>query len=377
MSSARSRLAIEPGLVHAGVERARSRRPPPPPTRCSAARRATAAAGAGARRRAAAARRGRPRACGRERSSRQHLMHRVGRQPRARTRKERRWPPTSTRRPRPRASRASTSRRWRAASATPRSATTPPTRSAHIHGVGRADGRPRRASAFFAELFDAFPDWRFEVVETRGRGRRRGGALARPRRPSPGRAASWASSPTARASTSRASTSLRVRDGRIARNDAYMNGAELARQLGALPPQGSATEERMATAFNLTTRVKRRLVERPRARGRRRLGRARRLPGQGDERLPRARRRRRDALRRGHQGDDRRRRGRGRLAGRHHARRCSATGTPTTAASRPYLGVPGAAATPTTARTPRATAACATSTSPSSSRTPSPPSPTC
>ena len=56
---------------------------------------------------------------------------------------------------------------------------------------------------------------------------------------------------------------LRVRDGRIARNDAYMNGAELARQLGALPPQGSATEERMATAFNLTTRVKRRLSTGP------------------------------------------------------------------------------------------------------------------
>ena len=43
-----------------------------------------------------------------------------------------------------------------------------------------------------------------------------------------------------------------------------MNGAELARQLGALPPQGSAAEARMATAFNLTTRVKRRLASGPR-----------------------------------------------------------------------------------------------------------------
>ena len=32
---------------------------------------------------------------------------------------------------------------------------------------------------------------------------------------------------------------LTIRDGRIQRNDAYMNGAELARQLGALPPAGS------------------------------------------------------------------------------------------------------------------------------------------
>ena len=31
---------------------------------------------------------------------------------------------------------------------------------------------------------------------------------------------------------------LTIRDGRIQRNDAYMNGAEMARQLGALPPAG-------------------------------------------------------------------------------------------------------------------------------------------
>jgi glyoxylase-like metal-dependent hydrolase (beta-lactamase superfamily II) len=42
-----------------------------------------------------------------------------------------------------------------------------------------------------------------------------------------------------------------------------MNGAELARQLGALPPQGSSTEERMAKAFNMRTRVRRRLTSEP------------------------------------------------------------------------------------------------------------------
>ena len=91
---------------------------------------------------------------------------------------------------------------------------------------------------------------------------------------------------------------VRVRYGRITVIDAYMNGAELARQLGALPPQGSATEERMAKAFNLTTRVKRRLASGPEpvadgvwvVRGG--------LPTKESERLPRPRRRRRDALRR-------------------------------------------------------------------------------
>jgi glyoxylase-like metal-dependent hydrolase (beta-lactamase superfamily II) len=53
---------------------------------------------------------------------------------------------------------------------------------------------------------------------------------------------------------------VRVGDGRITAIDAYLDGADLARQLGALPPQGSTAEARMAQAFNLTTRVKRRIA---------------------------------------------------------------------------------------------------------------------
>ena len=36
---------------------------------------------------------------------------------------------------------------------------------AHVHGVVGPTGRAGMA-AFFADLFDAFPDWRFAVVET-------------------------------------------------------------------------------------------------------------------------------------------------------------------------------------------------------------------
>jgi hydroxyacylglutathione hydrolase len=39
-----------------------------------------------------------------------------------------------------------------------------------------------------------------------------------------------------------------------------MNGADLARQLGALPPRGSGTEAGMVKVFNLRTRLKRRMV---------------------------------------------------------------------------------------------------------------------
>jgi hydroxyacylglutathione hydrolase len=42
-----------------------------------------------------------------------------------------------------------------------------------------------------------------------------------------------------------------------------MNGAELARQLGALPPAGSTADQRLAKAFNLRTRAKRMVVGDP------------------------------------------------------------------------------------------------------------------
>jgi steroid delta-isomerase-like uncharacterized protein len=52
---------------------------------------------------------------------------------------------------------------------------------------------------------------------------------------------------------------LTVRDGKIVHNDAYMNGMQLARQLGMLPPQGSGQERAMIGAVNAKTRLARRL----------------------------------------------------------------------------------------------------------------------
>jgi steroid delta-isomerase-like uncharacterized protein len=46
-----------------------------------------------------------------------------------------------------------------------------------------------------------------------------------------------------------------IRDGLLHRNDAYMNAAEMARQLGALPPQGSLAEKAATGAVNLRTRL--------------------------------------------------------------------------------------------------------------------------
>jgi hypothetical protein len=63
---------------------------------------------------------------------------------------------------------------------------------------------------------------------------------------------------------------LTVRNGRIHRNDAYMNAADMARQLGALPPQGSAGERAATALLNLRTRLAERLGRGPAGPGPRR-----------------------------------------------------------------------------------------------------------
>jgi len=51
---------------------------------------------------------------------------------------------------------------------------------------------------------------------------------------------------------------LTVREGRIQHNDAYVNGLQMARQLGLLPAQGSGQERAMVATVNARTRLTRR-----------------------------------------------------------------------------------------------------------------------
>lgn len=51
---------------------------------------------------------------------------------------------------------------------------------------------------------------------------------------------------------------IRVAGGLIAENNAYTDNTTVGRQLGLLPPAGSAAEQRMTTAFNAKTNVERR-----------------------------------------------------------------------------------------------------------------------
>jgi predicted ester cyclase len=107
---------------------------------------------------------------------------------------------------------------------------------------------------WFGNLFRAFPDWKFEVldivtegdraaVEWRARGTFTGDARFE------GMEANGASVDV------QGCDLVRVRDGKMVDNQAYSSGTEIARQLGALPPQGSAAERGMTAALNLKTRA--------------------------------------------------------------------------------------------------------------------------
>ena len=51
---------------------------------------------------------------------------------------------------------------------------------------------------------------------------------------------------------------MQVRDGLLRYNTIYYDGASFARQIGLLPPEGSAADRAMLAAFNAKTRVTRR-----------------------------------------------------------------------------------------------------------------------
>ena len=46
-----------------------------------------------------------------------------------------------------------------------------------------------------------------------------------------------------------------MRDGLIQANDAFTDSMTFARQVGMMPPQGSAAEQRLTGAFNVKTRL--------------------------------------------------------------------------------------------------------------------------
>jgi predicted ester cyclase len=122
-----------------------------------------------------------------------------------------------------------------------------------IHGVAVLTA-PGTYSEWFGNLFAAFPDFRFEVLEVVA-----DDTKAAVRWRATGSFTGDATFEGLRANGAELAVEgfdlLTVEDDKIVSNEAYMNAAEMARQLGALPPQGSAPEKAMTGLLNLKTRA--------------------------------------------------------------------------------------------------------------------------
>lgn len=103
--------------------------------------------------------------------------------------------------------------------------------------------------AFFGSLFAAAPDFTFEILSVTAQ---KDTAATRyvARATFDGSGKFEGLSPNGAVVAVEGCDVTEVADGLIVANHGYLNGAELARQLGALPPQGSIAERGMTSALN-------------------------------------------------------------------------------------------------------------------------------
>jgi steroid delta-isomerase-like uncharacterized protein len=113
---------------------------------------------------------------------------------------------------------------------------------------------PGTYRAWFGDLFRAFPNFEFEIVEIVAEGEK-AAVRWRANGTFDGDAKFEGMDPNGARVAVQGCDVLTVRDGRIQHNDAYMNGAEMMRQLGALPPEGSLAEKATLAALNVKTRL--------------------------------------------------------------------------------------------------------------------------
>ena len=126
-------------------------------------------------------------------------------------------------------------------------------------GVDRLVGQqdliaPDGVTDYFGELFRAFPDFRFEVLDTttaRSRCAVRWRASAT--FAGPGRFQGFA--PNGARIELEGCDVVTVSNDLITHNDAYIDSGEIARQLGFLPPAGSRAEARLTKLANVRTRI--------------------------------------------------------------------------------------------------------------------------
>jgi steroid delta-isomerase-like uncharacterized protein len=126
----------------------------------------------------------------------------------------------------------------------------------HDHIASQVDAvGPNAVRAYFTELFTAFPDFALTVQTT----------VAQDDKVAVHWTASatmtgplWGLEPTGAHVEIEGIDLLRAADGKLVRNDAVPDGMALARQIGLVPPAGSALEGKLFAAFNARTRASRR-----------------------------------------------------------------------------------------------------------------------
>jgi glyoxylase-like metal-dependent hydrolase (beta-lactamase superfamily II)/predicted ester cyclase len=111
---------------------------------------------------------------------------------------------------------------------------------------------------YFSALFAAFPDFKLEVLDlTTGRNRsavrwRATGTFAGP-------GSFQGFSPNGASIDIEGCDVVTVADDKIQHNDAFLDGSDLARQLGVLPPAGSKADMRLTKLANLRTKLRNRV----------------------------------------------------------------------------------------------------------------------
>lgn len=128
-----------------------------------------------------------------------------------------------------------------------------PGKGANIHGLVELVV-PDSYRAWFADLFAAIPDLDFEVEEVVA-DETRAAVRWRARGTFKGTTQLEGFDPNGAAIEMVGLDLLTIEDGKLVDNQAYTNGMQLARQIGAMPPQGSRAEKAMAGAFNLKTKI--------------------------------------------------------------------------------------------------------------------------
>jgi hydroxyacylglutathione hydrolase len=131
------------------------------------------------------------------------------------------------------------------------------------HVRGQVDAAaPEGVRGFIGDLLGAIPDLSFEIVSTTTEGERCAvqwritGTFA-----GPGTFSGL--TPTGHPLTLEGVDVLTVRDGLVQGNDAFADTMAVPRQIGMMPPQGSAAERRMMGAFNVKTRLTGRVLGEP------------------------------------------------------------------------------------------------------------------